>query len=461
MRTGRLLLLALVVVALGAFIWFFERHQPTVDERRERAERLFPALERDDVIGLEVSNEHGTFRLARHGDDWRLVEPVEAAADEIAISSLLGTLVGLSAERRFAAGEVEPSAYGLDEPELTVALTDEAGKRRELRIGQETALGSDRAVSVDGGEVTLVRGWFASDLRKDLDGWRSKDVVDVATERLASLQIVSGEDRIQAVRDGGRWRLLEPVVDLADRDHVRNFVADLNSLRVEEFLPPDADPEELGLVPPAHTVTLVGSDGGETTVLELGATRERDGATQVACRRDGAELYWVNDRGQVALGRAPVRWRSSTVLPFDSWNVEAMSVSDGERAVELERRDGLWKLADGGEVDGGAVLDRIAALAGLEAVDYDLVAPGTPEMGRVVITLAAEGEEDAETVTFTFHRPLTEDGLAVVEVSARASRVSVDGDAAAKIVGDPGALVRQATPTPEPETAEVTAGEAE
>ena len=45
MRTGRLILLALVVVGLGAYIGLVERHAPTTDQLKEREGKLFPDLE--------------------------------------------------------------------------------------------------------------------------------------------------------------------------------------------------------------------------------------------------------------------------------------------------------------------------------------------------------------------------------------------------------------------------------
>jgi hypothetical protein len=450
MRTGRLLLLSLVVIGLGAYIWLVERHAPTTDEARADAEKVFRGLDRDDVVGLDITNSHGSFSLAKSDGGWKIVAPSAYPADETAISSLLGSLVNLKAERRFKAGEVKPADYGLDKPSMSVTLTDAKGTKHALEVGAAAALGSNRAVSTNGSDVMLVPGWFANDLDKDLNGWRSKDVVDVTADDLASLEIVTGEDRIQLARSAGLWRLLQPIDDLADRDHVRTLVSNLNAMRVQEFLPADTNLAELGLEPPRRRVTLVASgEGGTATVLEFGNTRTKGGATQVACRRDGKELFWVDDRAEASLGRAPVLWRSTVVYPFDSWGVSKLSLTtaDGTTA-NLDGADGRWKFADGGEADASNVLQRLSALAGLKASAYDLVAPGTPEMGRVELTLKETGDESASApITFTFYRPLTADGKALVKVSARSGLIGVDPKDVQSILGDLGAL-HPATPTP-------------
>ncbi len=450
MRTGRLLLLAVVVIGLGAYIWFVERHAPTTDEARTNADKVFSGLDRDDVVGLEITNSHGSFSLAKSDGTWKIVAPQAYPADDATVASLLGSLVNLKAERRFGPGEVKPADYGLDKPSLSVTLLDAKGARHRLEVGAAAALGSNRAISTGESAVMLVPGWFTNDLDKDLNGWRSKDVVDVTADNLASLEIASGEDRIQLARSGGLWRLLQPIDDLADRDHVRTLASNLNAIRVQEFLPADASLSELGLEPPRRRVTLVASgEGGKATVLEFGATRTKDGATQVACRRDGTDLFWVDDRGEASLGRAPVLWRSTVVYPFDSWGVAklVLTAADGTTA-SLESADGLWKFADGGEADASNVLQRLATLAGLKASAYDLMAPGTPEMGRVELTLKASGDETTSgPIGFTFYRPLTADGKALVKVSARSGLIGVDPKDVESILGDLGAL-HPAAPTP-------------
>ncbi len=450
MRTGRLLLLALVVIGLGAYIWLYERHAPTTDEARTDADKVFRGVERDDVVGLDITNSHGSFSLAKSDGTWAIVTPQAYPADDVAIGSLLGSLVNLKAERRFGAGEVKPADYGLDKPSLSVTLVDGKGVRHQLEVGTTAALGSNRAVSTDGGDVMLVPGWFTNDLDKDLDGWRSKDVVDVTADALASIEIVSGEDRIQLARSGGLWRLLQPIDDLADREHVRTLVSNLNAIRVQEFLPADTGLAELGLEPARRRVTLVPSgEGGKATVLEFGATRAKDGATQIACRRDGQDLFWVDDRAEASLGRAPVLWRSTVVYPFDSWGVSKLSLTTADgTTTNLDGADGMWKFADGGDADASSVLQRLAVLAGLKASAYDLVAPGTPEMGRVELTLKGTADEPAAgPITFTFYRPLTADGKALVKVSARSGLIGVDSKDAEEILGHLDAL-HPASPTP-------------
>lgn len=446
MRSRNLIILALIVVALGAFIYFHERHQPTTEERRQKADTVFPDLDRDEVAGVEIHNTHGTFRIVKRGEEWRLVEPIDFPADAPAVSSLLGSLEGLKAERTLAEGEVDPAAYGLDAPSLTVALSTADGKTSSLEVGDETALGSNRAVRRTGERsVILVGGWFVRDLDKALDQWRARDLVELGDDEVAALTVLAGADRIQLVRQGEDWRLLEPLEDVADRDHARNLIADLDALRIEEFLDNPPPAAELGLEPPAYRITIVRSSGGDPISIDFGASRERDGRTQIACRRNAADLFWVDDRAAIRLAKAPVLWRSRMVAPFDTWDAERLTITAGGRSVTLERKDGMWVAPGGGEVEYGKVQDRLATLAALEAVDFDLVAPTDPPAGTVELELKAPGDDaEPERLSFSFQRPLVEGGLALVRASGRATVMSVAASQVEQILADPTSVMKPA-----------------
>lgn len=183
---------------------------------------------------------------------------------------------------------------------------------------------------------------------------------------------------------------------------------------------------------------VVRSDGGEPLRLEVGATREGDSGTEVACLRGDGDFFWALDRVRTRLSKAPVLWRSKKVSPFDTWEVEGLRLRTPDDAVELEKADFQWRFAeDGAEADQARVSDRVTALSNLEATDYDLMAPMTAEMGRAEIVMRADdaGGESGELV-FTFFAPLSEGGRAMVRVSGRQSLMGVDAAAVESILAD-------------------------
>ncbi len=443
MKSKNLIILAAIVVLLGAYLFFFERHRPTTDEARRDADKVFRGLEQDDVSGLVVESAEGRVRLEKVGDDWRLREPIDYPADSATVSSTLSSLAGLDADRRLAAAEVDTAEYGLDIPRTEVTLVLNDGSEVSFAVGDEMPLGSKRPIRIDGAdEIAIVPGWFMSDLAREVDDWRSREVTAVRADQVASIDIEAGADTIRAVRVGDDWRLLSPMEDLADRDHLEALVTDLGALRIEEFLDGEVDRGALGLDAPEYSLMVVRSDGGEPLRLELGATREGTGGTEVACRRGDADYFWAQDRVRTRLSKAPVLWRSKKVADIDSWAVEGLRLSTGDDPVELEKVDYQWRFAgDGAEADQPRVSDRLTALSQLEATDYDLMAPMTDELGRAVVVLQADEEGgEPEEITFTFFAPLSEGGRAMVRVSGRETLMGVDVAAVKPIFADFGDL---------------------
>jgi hypothetical protein len=443
------MILALVAFAVGSFIYFFERHQMTSDERAERADRFFPALDADEVVAAELNGRHGAVTLAKRGDEWRMTSPLDYPADGASVRSALQALAALDVDRSLAPDEVDPVEFGLDDPEVTAVLTTGAGEVFAIEVGGELPLGSKRAVRKRGEEaIHLCAGAFAAQLDREVDAWRSRDVVEVLEDDLASVEITTAEDRIVAVRSGDVWRLLSPVEDIADQDQMRSLISELNALRIRDFLPADADPAEHGLDAPEYRVVLTHADAAAAVTLELAGVA--DDAGSVVVRRNGSELFRISDSIRPRLAKAPVLWRSDTVWPFSTWDVATVEISSGDAQVVLERTEDdelgrVWRLEDGSLADDVGVRRRLTALADLEVREHDLVLPPTEVVGSVI--LVVDDAVGAEGLTYTFYAPIEDGGLAAVTVSTRANVMGVDAVTAETILSDPGSL------RPEPEMA--------
>lgn len=449
MKGKSLGILAAVVILLGAFIWFFERHQPTSDEARAYEARIFGHLNEDDVVAMNVTNAHGAFSFQRTENGWRLTQPIELDADASAVDGALSALVGLDRERDLGPDEVDPKIYGLDNPSATITLQESNGRVHTLTIGDSTPLDSERAVSIDQKSVILTDGKFVATLVKDLDGWRSREVCDVNLDQLAAVTVRTKNGTIEASNLAGAWNLHTPVVDRADRTHLQSLAASLTALRVEEFVDADTNPALLGLATPQTSVLLVMADGSSSLSLEFGLTRGNTGSTEIACRRNQTDVFWVKDSTASTLGKAGVLWRDPKVLAFDTWDVAGLILSDDSTGVQLTKANGLWLLADGTEVESDEVQKRISALAQLKVVDFDLMNIGTPVLGRVKLAL----NSTESPIEITFFEPLEDGGNILVSASGRNAVMSVITDDVQSILGNLPAL-RPAEPEASPPLAD-------
>lgn len=442
MRSNSLIILAALAVAVGAFIFFVERHQPTSDDRADRADRVFDRLEPDEVTSIELQTGRDPIRFAKTGENWRLTAPLDYPADNAAVGTLLQALADLDSDRSLVIGEVDLGDYGLDSPTLGVVAETSDGTRFGLEVGVEMPLGSKRAVRREGDdEILLCPGTFVTHFDRDVDDWRSRDVVDVLERDLASVEITTAEDHIQVVQAGESWQLHAPVADLADADQMRSLVSELNALRISEFLPVDADVSGLGFDAPEYRLVLKRADAEVQVTLELALPV--DGETSIVVRRNGDDLFRISDTIRTRLAKAPVLWRATKVWPFSSWDVGTVEFASGEDELVLNRVEDeefgqTWILADGSEADDVGLRRRLTALADLEAREHDLVLPPTEVLGSVIVVI--DGDGAAEGLTYTFYAPLEEGGLAAATVSSRANVLGVDATEVGIILGDLDAL---------------------
>ena len=441
MRTGRLVLLALVVLALGVYIMLVERRAPTTDELKEQEGKLFAGFDQAKARRIVITNSHGRFELTKDKDTWSLKAPLADQANQGAAASLLYSLGSLKAERTFKAGEVKLSEYGLDKPPLAATVDDNAGKSYTLKLGSEMPLGNTRAALTASGTVCLVNKFVASDLDKDLAGWRSDELAQVYSTDVASLTVASPSGQVALAHTGSAWTITAPSPDLADRDRAEGVITDISGARIKEFLDTAPDLKALGLEPRRVGVTVVrrGANAAPVT-LDFGAERDAKDGKQVACKR-GERVFWVDAKPVSRLAGPWQEWRSKKLVQFDSWTVEKLDIEAGSSKAALERKDGVWR-AGTTEVDADAVSHRLETLADLQVHAFDRLKPTGAPLGHIKLT----GEGVSVDATIYPGRPPVED---VAVVAGRTGGLAVNGAKVKDLLADPAALAK-AKPTPMP-----------
>ncbi|MHA7836949.1 MAG: DUF4340 domain-containing protein, partial [bacterium] len=142
------LVLAVVAALLGAFVWLYEiEGEPQRRAAADDEKRIHPGLESGDVQSIALTTRDDVeARFERQDGRWRLVEPVSAPADAVALDAIAGALVNLPRE-----GQVEDpdelEQYGLGDGARVVRFEIEDGSTRGIRIGRTTPVGGHRYVA--------------------------------------------------------------------------------------------------------------------------------------------------------------------------------------------------------------------------------------------------------------------------------------------------------------------------
>lgn len=435
MSTRKLLVLSGVFLALLAFVVFFERHQPTSEEAARARKKLLD-FEPAEAVTLTVERpDLPKVALARGPEDRWLVggEPADAATVDGLVADL--ARLDLVGETRT---EFDPKEFGLDAPKATVVLGRKGGSSHTVLFGTEVP-GTDATAAAADGRFGAVKYAPMAALRKPLDDFRSKNLVEVPAADVTRVTIAKGASRIVVARSAGTsggppgdWRLEEPVKDLASRTFVDEVLADLSSSRVSEF--PTFGPSDLprvGLAPPSATVTLQKGDQVVAS-LAFGATKADVAGKLYALR--GKTPVVVDDRVQEGIAKELSAFRETKVCPLDTWSATRLSVDLGGTVGGAEKVEGEWR-SGGRTVPATAVEDLLERLSRIEARLFfpmkELPAHGVEVKKRklpsptATIEVQLEREPSPRLLRFYTANPLDGAPALAVEASGRSDAMLV------------------------------------
>ena len=447
MKPRTLLVLTVIVAALAAFVWFYERKLPTSEEAKAEEKKVLAGTKADAVREVSIVREGTTVRLVREGkppaeeekkegedeespmpistSEWRLTSPLQARADRSAVEGLLSSVLGLEKARTLE--RVDRKEYGLAPPAATVTVVTAEGKRT-LEVGRELPGTDQRAVAVAGeAAVHAVSNTFWSDLVKPPGDWRSRELFAGSRDDVERVSLQTGGNRIMLARRGDEPWLEAPIADRADRERFDALVDALTGLQATEFVDqPPGPAASLGLEPPQTVVEVVRKGQTKPFRLVLGATKSEPGAAPTPeptptdlsgsnemkastryARADG-QLVTVNSSAlEEAVARPPQEWRSRAWSSFAVYEVDKVEVKDGHGALTLTRDEGDWKRAEAGKpgaavkVFYGTVSDFLAAVTDAKADKLlDVAATAGLAAGPPAMTITLTGS-GGKTQTLT------------------------------------------------------------
>src|SRR6266700_8106887 len=99
------LILAVVVLAVFAYLRFFEMKQPSTGEARRQAQNVVN-FDRNKIDGVVIQNGDEKIEMQRRGNRWRLEAPIKDQADSYLIESLLSELENWQKDGTISAKEI-------------------------------------------------------------------------------------------------------------------------------------------------------------------------------------------------------------------------------------------------------------------------------------------------------------------------------------------------------------------
>ncbi|MBN3872979.1 MAG: DUF4340 domain-containing protein [Nostoc sp.] len=177
------LILILLALGLGAFVYFYEIRGATVrEEIKEQKQQIF-SFAADDVQSLTVKTKKLTLNLERSPESsnpkWLIKSPISGPANDAIVSYLMDLLVKGKSDRTLSTPAKELGEFALDQPQATINITLKNRQSHQLLLGKSNFNGrflyaqADPTAKPDGNiNVLLVSTDFANAVNRELSEWK-------------------------------------------------------------------------------------------------------------------------------------------------------------------------------------------------------------------------------------------------------------------------------------------------
>jgi hypothetical protein len=258
-------------------------------------------VEPDKVKRLELSGKGRSISLSNAGtDQWEMVQPIKAKADSSAVRDLLWKIRNARVKEFLSSGADTTRRYGLDRPDLIVALTQEgASKRLLLKKASDPTVGL-YALAQPGEGVVIVDGRLLTDLSKSPFDLRDRSLLRFETTDVKAIQLRRDGQSLALAKEGDLWKLTTPTSADAQAGKVYDLLYALKELRYHALVENDgSNLARYGLKSPQAEVELTMADGSHLPTLLFGKAERDRLYAKVAT---GSAVYAIDPK---FLGRIP------------------------------------------------------------------------------------------------------------------------------------------------------------
>ena len=388
MKLNKLVIYLLILVALGAWLYFVEiKHKEKKQAAEEQASRIV-SIDKDQVVQIDLkSKDAAGIEIKKPADVWVLTSPLDTRADQSAIASLLQSATSAAQEKVLMEKDVNGGEYGLDQPSLSVGLATKDA-RTEIFFGESNPSKTSYYVRISGDpRLFLVADTLKNSLNKTVLDLRDKTVVAIAPSDVDRIVISrKGEETELRRETSEKWVMVRPEEMRVKSTLVNRDLNNLTNLTAKDIIDkPLKEGDLYGLENPDKQIKLAGPKIEET--LDMGAIAAGKEDTPAAepdvyARIKGHDTVYVIDartlKGLVELDRNLLRDRS--VLSFNPADIEKLEIDlDGKKWLAVRGADKKWALEQPQKienVDGWSVTSILWDLKDLEWKNVIKEAPG-------------------------------------------------------------------------------------
>jgi hypothetical protein len=248
MRFKGTLILLLVCLALGGYVYFYEIKGSQQREQAKEAENQVWKFEGQSIQQIELTSPAQRIAALRQNEkEWTLTSTgdsrtLDADADEL--NRLAGSASNIRRESVVEPNAASLAPFGLDPAKSSLKVKTKDGKEYAIHFGTSNPTGSSAYAVIAGKkEVFLVASSVMSAFDKKIDDLRNHQILGFDQPEVQSLSLKSSKGEVLLTKDGNdRWWIAGKETIAADSPGVRGILNTLSTGRIKEFF--NDSPEE-------------------------------------------------------------------------------------------------------------------------------------------------------------------------------------------------------------------------
>jgi hypothetical protein len=296
MSANRLGIATLVLLVLVGTTVALRTSREREDNQPPKVVITLPKIDKDKIDELELSAaDHPKIHLVKKGDDWRMVEPVDAKADEDAVKNAVNKLGELEVTGVAATKAENHAKLEVDDAKGTHVIAKSGGQvLLDAYVG--TYQSGNSMLRLNGqNDVATVKGSIRYLFTKQPRDWRDRSITKIDVKDVQELAFDNKNGHFAFKRKGDDWEQVlqkkEKPIEPLDLSKIKGLASTAATLNASDFADPSVTDEKAGLGASAAVVTLhaTGEGGDKTVVYRIG---NQEGQNYYL-RPDGGELIYL------------------------------------------------------------------------------------------------------------------------------------------------------------------------
>ncbi len=258
MKLKNTLILLVIFIILGAYVYFVEIKKHRKDEQVEKESKKVFTLVKDSINTLIFKNLNQEFSLKKEQNEWKITYPLETGADNSTINAMLTSLINAEKDKIFNVMPHDLFQFGLDNRSTVIQVSATTGDSDSIRIGEDTPVGSYVFAYKKDSTVFTINRSVKNSFNKKLFDIRDRKLLHFNRTDVRYLSLIRESGKIEFEKSEGSDWIIPSINRPADNSKVSSILSKLENNKAKAFVDElGTQLKKYGLQRPTYQVELL------------------------------------------------------------------------------------------------------------------------------------------------------------------------------------------------------------